>query len=191
MKKSLLFQPLLLTLLFFPLIFSCELGPAGTDGLDGIDGLNSKTVPGGTITLSVTNGGSFPPPADASVIVMFDTDPQVCTGDEQYVQIQFDNYRTAGNEIEVTLTWYAPDIEPGTYFVYAWIELTGDATLNDSFPENEDVWVFDPSGAYNFYNGENRIDSSGSLSPPAPNYTVSDQYTPQLHISLAYTTPLA
>lgn len=191
---------------------SCELGPLGPDGVDGLNGLdgadgldgtdgnqgqNSRTVPGGTISVILAEGSSSLDSPLSSVIIMFDDDTTGIEGDEYYVEVDFSTFSAANNELSHSQTWYAPSVPPGSYYVYAWMEIgTVDYSLDTSgstdeqIYNNQQVTVWDPTGNYRDA-ADAVIEITSLTSFLEPNYTCTDENAPQIDLTLYYSPPPA
>ena len=193
-------------LIFLVFLFSCELGPPGLvgpdgltgadgePGLDGANGANGGIVPGGIVSLTLVQGTPLLPASVVSITIMFDDDEICGEGDELYVNIDFTPFLTGINEAAHSLTWSGPNIPPGMYYVYAWIEIGAvngvfDAAGDEPVYNSGAVQVYDPSGRFFDTPGlPATIESTNYLSP---NYLVTDYNASQIDFFFYYETPLA
>lgn len=140
-----------------------------------------QVVPGGILTVYMNPGSS--PQSSATVWIVLDTDENMTNGNEEYkVSVPIGQF-ISGNAIHHTMTWHAPDVPPGSYYVYAWVENDNDGILESDDPYLDgDVFVFDPSGDYSFSNEEPYIINS-TLGILQPNYTFWRDSAPDIEIT--------
>ena len=158
--------------IFFILTILCLIS-AGCSGPEGEAGNN---VPGGTMAIT-EYGGADP---DTRVVIAFDPDEIADSGNETLVVYPMAGYLD-GVQINITLSWSAPNVVPGTYYVYAWIDFTGNTLLNDEGFAADEVFVFDYTSDY-AYDEVDRIESNNlNLSP---NYTFWEDFAPDIDFAL-------
>ena len=165
---------LLIAAVVLSLLSGCSLldSLTGEAGLDGSDGLAAATIPGGGFsvysdTVSIS---------DASrVVIAFDPDPNVLSGDEYLIFVPIGEYRN-GSSINHTFTWTAPDVPPGSYFLYAWLDPNETEFFNESADQHV---IFDESGNLNYMSYT--IYASNGLT--VPNYIFWDDFAAEWHFS--------
>ena len=156
-------------------------GPAGADGADGEDGGN---IPGGTLTLSISYGGIAT--SSSIVHICFDPDIYITDDDETMLTFSIADY-FGDNGVSYTVTWRAPDVMVGSYFVYTWIDFDGNSVM-DTTPNDERnfVTVFDLSGTLEATSTPGEITNNTGDSILIPNYTFWDDFAPQIDLTANY-----
>lgn len=167
----------ILILLFTIVLVGCDYftGPAGKDGLDGIDGVDGGNVPGGFLDVFVYSGSLE---QGAQVRIVFDPDTTILNGNETIEIIPLADYIEIGS-INEPLSWHAPEVVPGSYYIYAWIDYEGDGLI-DTLQTSE--------GTFSVF-GSFSIDTAGTPwiindSLNRPNYTFFDDFAPQVDFTL-------
>lgn len=197
------FQTLCIIICFFLFSAGCDIfmgpegpvgpegpaGPAGTDGEDGADGADGTAgepggnVPGGVLNMSF--GDSIT--VDTVVRICFDPDQFILSGNETTVDVPLVDYLDGGS-VNFAVTWHAPAVTPGSYYVYAWVDLNGDSIM-DAFPNEQDPTViYDPlaevSGpVYSLNFGSGQIEAGAVL---MPNYTFWNDYASEINFYMNY-----
>lgn len=175
MKKVLII--LLVSLVFM----SCDffMGDPGVDGLDGADGADGGNYPGGMLTILDDSGSAD---SNYKVQVVLDPDVNVLDGDEFMFSIDLGPYIIA-NEIDLVLPWYMADAVPGSYYIYAWVDIDGDGIIDDGVtggPEESTLIIYDPLSDYT-------IDiTSITGAVLRPNYTFYTEFAPEVSFSLTF-----
>lgn len=140
-------------------------GPAGEDG---------GNVPGGTVTVLI-DSALFTP--ETTIRIVFDENTLVLNGSEAFVNLPLADYIGSGY---LTLTWKAPDLNPGSYYVYYWVDLDGDRTINGD--ESSDV--YHPGNDYSINVSLTPMEIvSSSGYKLFPNYTSTVDFAPFLELS--------
>lgn len=162
---------ILFTVCILILSLSCK-GEPGADAY-------ATEFPGGTLTINLANTS-----AETDIVIVFDLDAAVLDGGEVLAVIPVGQYShmpvTGGNDvIQQSITWYAPNVPAGQYFVYCWADLDGDGTINGT--EETTIEVFSPGGEYTY--------SGGFITAPGepqlvPNYQFWDDFAPDIHFDI-------
>jgi len=167
------------------LVISCDYfigpagpaGPAGETGLEGAAGTDSVNYPGGilTVTDESENADGYP---NYKARIVIDSDTDVLTGDETIVTVDLVPYINGGN-IDFSLPWYSSEVSPGSYYIYGWLDISGDGVI-DSGDELDSLWIFDPSSIYSIT--DTLITSPSSVL--LPNYIFTGEFAPEVDITL-------
>ncbi len=99
-------------------------------------------VPGGIMDFSSNNLS-----ADSSLVITFDRDIYINNGGEVHTFVPLSPYTDGGDTAEYYIPWQAnSDLEPGSYYVYFWVDFDGSGTIN----LNEEAYnmVIYPSADY-------------------------------------------
>lgn len=163
---------LLLIILF---LFSCT-GPIGPTGLPGSEGAN---VPGGIISFYIDDNSGA---ADMAVMIAFDPDEFVASGNEIIIEVPFADYMT-GNDVAHSVTWRALGVPLGEYYVYAWFDLDGGRDFDSGTPESTYIFIYDIDGAFSYTEAPDRITTSETLEP---NYVISENYAADIFIEWSF-----
>ena len=172
MKKMFLFLLAGILLLFS----GCDFleGPAGADGI---------SIPGGTIDITVQ---TLTPSSTA--VVVFDPDEKILDGDETVITIPLVSY-TNGDTARFITSWRAPEVVPGDYYVYYWIDFDGDGVIDtladDSGKEENTLSIFNDSTSALSFDPAGAVTTIISDNLLFPNYTVWDNFAPQLNLAIS------
>ena len=193
-KKSLLKTIVLLLAACLVLLIAvgCDnlIGPEGPAGADGATGATGETgpagedggnIPGGIVFFNIPTGGLA---SESSLIqISFDPDRYVMDGDETTVSIPIaDYFPSLGAGAYYSLTWHAPDVVPGSYFVYAWLDFNGDSLFDAA--DADCLTLYNPRNNLN-------IDATSINNPDAtdiipPNYTFWEDFAAQIDFEMNY-----
>ena len=167
------------------------MGPAGAAGADGTDGGDGKYVVGGYLSCSF---GSFSsgigelPASTAHIFIAFDPNAAVADGNEIIRSVAIGDY-ISGDNIGYGSSFEFDDIPEGDYYVYAWYgqddNSTFDYTMNKYL-----IYVYSKNGNESYAELSLNLAAQEIVAGPngalAPNYTVNDEYIPNLDISLSH-----
>ena len=137
--------------------------------------------PGGTVAVDLSGTTDT-----TALIIAFDEDEWVMSGNEYIKEINAGIYNTARSTIRQSFTWYAPEVPVGTYYVYCWADLNGNGTL-DMGTDDAYVDLFSPAGEY-VYN--NQVMPYGIIAVTLtgidlhPNYEFWEDFAPDIHFDL-------
>jgi len=174
----------------------CELlvgpaGPAGPTGATGDTGAagdagpagsNGGNIPGGVLNIS-TYFGAWPETTPL-LHICFDPDATILDGSESIVAIPISDYIDDSGWLSYSITWRAPDVAPGAYFVYVWLDSNGDSAFQK---DTENITLYDPRYVLNIATEEEfwqitNPDSTILL----PNYTFWDDFAAQIDFTINY-----
>ena len=165
----------LVTAAFF--LTGCEFlqGPPGADGLPGEDG---SSLVGGTFNCTIQLPSIAP---EAGFFLAFDTDSFMDNGNETV--IRFPGGEIASSNLSYGISWFTDQVEPGDYYVYGWYSADADPAFKSGQPA-ELYFIYGGNTTYADYtiqSGPDRLEAgpSGIL---APNFTVTEDFAPQLDI---------
>jgi len=170
---------LLIASIVFLLLPGCSFMDSltGEAGLDGSGGLAADNIPGGSFSVYSDNGNIT---AVSRVIIAFDPDPNILSGNEYLIIVPIGEFRN-GSNINHTFTWTAPDVPPGSYFLYAWL----DPDETEFFNEFSDQHVlFDQSGNLSYMS----LTINASNGATEPNYIFWDDFAAEWHFSFFLST---
>ncbi len=160
-------------------------GTNGTNGTNGEDGEDGGNIPGGTLRIELSSGE--PVTSSTLVHICFDTDTIIMSGGESIVTIPVADYYSSAGSVFYCVTWHAPDVTPGSYYVYAWIDFNGDLVFDTvTTPwETDYVFLYDPEGALS------ALSTPGEITNPdfdilLPNYTFWDDFAAQIDLLVQY-----
>ena len=144
----------------------------------------SIDIPGGTMDVSVLYWGDTVP----DVIVAFDPDANVMSGNETLVRVSLDPYWDQDGDVSQFFTWSSEgsDLALGDYFVYAFIDLDSDGQYGQLEIYNSQIVLYDPNGRYTFntQNMQIELPINSYAGRVLPNYSYTTYFAPQLHFSL-------
>jgi hypothetical protein len=148
----------------------CDLftGPAGEDGVNG------GNIPGGFIQVQAS---TLIPASE--VLIIFDPDNAILSGNESTVVIPVGDYQVAGG-LDWRFSWRAPNVNPGNYFIYFWIDINGNGII-DSVNEESSFVLYDPDNYY-FLEGSPPGSIGFEIPLEIPNYTFWSDFAPQLDL---------
>ncbi len=191
MKKQIIILLAVLIVLASCDLFQGAVGATGAVGTTGGEGADGRYIVGGYFSCSlvavVASSIGAAPTADATLFIAFDPDHLLGSGNETVLSVALGTYRDGFDDIYYYGTWSDSSVPSGDYFVYAWYspdtDSTFDGTMNSQFyylyTENANGAV--PECSLDAGNGEILPGANGIL---APNFTVGDEYTPNLDITL-------
>jgi len=162
------------------LMAGCE-GPAGPAGVDGISG---NAVPGGTLEINISEGLT----ENSKIVLVFDPDATLLDGNETVYDFPLADHTIIDNATLYT-TWYAPEVVPGDYYVYYWIDFDGNgqiATSDENGAEEYTLDIFGSKSRFSFSppGAVTSIKSNGAIL--LPNYTVWEDYAPPLNLVIVF-----
>ena len=137
------------------------------DGDRGPAGAPAGNVPGGMVAVCINDGSAA---ADLAVMIAFDPDEIIGNGNETLVEIPLAAYIDGSTNIRKTLTWQADTVAPGSYYVYAWLDVNGNRSFDTGvLYEWNYIQIYDEAGAYAYQTGAPYATITSTF-PLVPNY---------------------
>lgn len=143
-----------------------------------------KVVPAGILGVYVSTGHGLTSASYA--VISFDSDNDFGNGSAYNVRIPLAG-ELVGDTIDHVYNWHAEDLEPGTYYVYAWKDVNGNNVLDPGNPETQNL-----TGAFVvsiYLDGEIGYSNTGTqwtidAADVYPNYTFWEDSAAPINLSL-------